>query len=141
MEYRDIYDFKRCYKYLVEEKGRTQKSICEETGLQAATIMSIVRSKNGDSIKIKASTLAKVQDFNEKYRDEAKVNKKMSPREIDEFREELEEEGYLGRKPLPTIPEEKEASLKTLDQCDVFDLLRALSHYAEIKIEITSIKV
>lgn len=129
MEYRDLHDFKRTYKYLVEEMGRTQKSICEETGLPPPTILKILRSKNGDKVSLQASTLAKVQDFNKKYHDEAEADKKqtISPRVIEEFAEDLEEEGYLGRKKPPTIPEEKEAALKTLDQCDVFDLLKAIS--------------
>jgi len=136
MEYRDIHDFKRTYKYFVEEVGRTQKSICEETGLLPPTINNLIRSKNGDTIRITPLTLAKIQDFNERYRDETeafKPKKPMSPREVEEFAQELEEEDYLGRKKPPTIPEEKEAALKTLDQCDMFDLLRALSYHPQVK--------
>jgi transcriptional regulator with XRE-family HTH domain len=141
MEYRDIHDFKRCYKYLVEEMGRTQKSICEETGLQPATVMKIIRSKNGDKMNIQASTLASVQDFNEAYREEAeafKPKKPMSPQEVEEFAQELEEEGYLGRKKPPTISEEKDVMLKTLDECDAFDLLKVLwlRHSDEVTINI-----
>jgi transcriptional regulator with XRE-family HTH domain len=138
MEYRDIHNFKRCYKYLVEEKGRTQKSICEETGLQPGIITKIIRSKNGDTVKLNSSTLAKIQDFNTKYREEAEAFKKqtMSPQELKEFAEELEEEGYLGRKKPPTIAEEKDAALKSLDQCDTFDLLRQLSYYHCVQVTI-----
>ena len=139
MEYRDIHEFKRTYKYLVEEVGRTQKSILDETGLSSPTVNSILRSKNGDSLRITSSTLAKIQGFNEKYWEEAEAfnpKKPMSGQEIEEFAQELEEEGYLGRKKPPTISEEKDVALKTLDQCDMFDLLRALSLYPGITMKI-----
>lgn len=136
MEYRDIHEFKRCYKYLVEEKGRTQKSILDETQLHAPLVNSLIRSKNGDKVKINASTLAKIQDFNLKYRDDIFTAKSIgiSQQEIGELAEDLEEEGYLGRKKPPTVTEEKEAKLKTLDECDVFDLLKAISFKKNVKI-------
>jgi hypothetical protein len=138
MEYRDVHEFKKIYKYLTEEKGRPQSSIIQESTLAPTTINSIMKSTVDDPPRITTSTLVKIQDFNGKYKDLI-YSTIMSKQEFEEFAHEVSKEynpDYYGRRKPPTLVEENAAKLKTLDQCDVFDLLRALSLQPGINLKI-----
>lgn len=134
MEYRDIHNFKRIYKELVETDGKPQDFILKESGLTHPTLKQILNSDKDHPPKIKSTTLAKIQKFNDQYITYVR-NQIGFDKELDETLGE--ERDYFGRKTPPTMEEENAVRLKTLDECDVFDLLRQLSLHTEINLNIT----
>jgi len=67
----DICRFKHTCKYLKEERGLDVEEVGVIAELNAVTVKKILDATKDDIPKLRASTWAKIQDFNEHYREEA----------------------------------------------------------------------
>ena len=124
----DICRFKTTYRYLKNTYSRTDESISEEMGLALMTAKKLLDATKGNIPDIRNGTWAKVQDFNEKYRDE--VGDLDSVSEMAEYSGHMEREyAYKGN----GSPIEKEE----LENGDEWDMIRALVKMFGLKVSIS----
>lgn len=127
----DIYWFKKVYRYLTEERGWKIMEIVADTQMSHLTVKSLINATKKDIPKLRASTIARLQDFVKRWREEVDDDLDDVAETAEGIRHMIEENG--NGKNMESV----EVKPMTLGEADEYDLLRALSKIEKLSLNIT----
>lgn len=126
----DIHWFKKTYKYLTEDCGWTIAQVSKDVGMNYMTVKKFATCTKHDFPRMRASTIAVLQDFVKKHKSDV-IAASMDEKEFIEMNQDIIEEN--GNKAEMEAPEVKPV---TLGEADTWDLLRMLSKREGIRLDI-----